>query len=196
VLLALILVLLALGGVIGKDPSILAVWIVYFVIVLSAVGLMFFRVHLLQVAYYATAHISAYFKSDDNAALRYIHAAVLSFSQTRCIFFSKYGRLSVLNEAVLYLLANEEASHLSIVHLYQEEADIPPKLLRHVSILDQEYNALTVELVLVKGAFDGQTVDWLSEQLQVSKNLMFLTCPKQDFKIKLAELGGVRLIAS
>ena len=194
VLLALTLVLLALGGVIGKDPSILAVWIVYFLVVLSAVGLMFFRVHLLHVVYYAVLHMSAKMGMADNRLLRYIKQKVVEFSSSSTVFCTKYGRLPVLNQAALYLLDNEEATHLYICHIYQHEAAIPQKLLRHVSILDQQYDGLQVELVLVKGTFDGDTIRWLSEQLHTPINQIFLTCPRQDFKVKLASLGGVRLI--
>ena len=147
---ALVLVLLALGGVIGKDPSILAVWIVFFIVVLSAVGLMFFRVHLLHVSYYAVSHLSERLGVPDNRVLAYIRRLVTEFSSVSTVFMTKYGRLPVLNQAVLYLLDNEEASHLYICHLYQEEAAIPAKLLRHVSVLDQQYPQLTIEVVLVK----------------------------------------------
>ena len=172
VILALVLVLLALAGVIAKDPTILAVWVIFFIVVLSAVGLMFFRVRLLHISYYAVLHLSQRAGKPDNPLLGYIQRLVKEFSGTPTAFLTKYGRLPVLNQAVLYILSNEEASHLFFVHLYQDEALIPPKLLRHVSILDQEYPALTVELVLVKGQFDVDTVDWISNQLDVSKNMV------------------------
>lgn len=196
VIAALIFVLLALAAVIAKDPSILAVWVIFFIVVLSAVGLMFFRIRLLHLTYHIVAHISAKLGVDDehNRVLRWIRSLVDQFSNQSAIFFTKYGRLPVLNQAVLYLLDNEEAAHLYLVHIYSHEDEIPSKLLRHVSVLDHEYDGLTVELVLVKGQFDAETVDWLSEQLNTPKNMCFLTAPHQDFKIKLATLGGVRLI--
>ena len=193
---ALCLVLLALAGVIAKQPSILVVWVIFFIVVLSAVGLMFLRVKLLHLLYHMVAHMSAKlgYTEEHNRVLRYIRKQVDQFSNQSAIFFTKYGRLPVLNQAVLYLLDNEEAAHLYIVHIYSREDDIPSKILRHVSILDQEYAGLTVELVLVKGQFDAETIDWLSEQLNTPKNMCFLTAPHQDFKVKLAALGGVRLI--
>jgi len=129
-----------------------------------------------------------------NRLLRVIKTQVEQFSNQSAIFFTKYGRLPVLNQAVLYLLDNEEATHFYMVHIYSHEDEIPSKLLRHVSILDQEYNGITVELVLVKGQFDPETIDWLSTQLNTPKNMCFLTAPHIDFKVKLATLGGVRLI--
>ena len=192
---ALVLVLLALAGVIAKDPSILVVWVIFFIVVLTAVGLMFFRIRLLHLIYHMVAHFCAKWGySADNRVLQYIKRQADQFGNQSAIFFTKYGRLPVLNQAVLYLLDNEEATHLYITHIYSREDDIPSKLLRHVSILDQEYSGLTVELVLVKGQFDAETIDWLSEQLNTPKNMCFLTAPHQDFKVKLATLGGVRLI--
>ena len=170
------------------------VWVIFFIVVLSLVGLMFFRVRLLHVAYYAVQHMSGRAGKPDNRLLRYLHELSLKYSSVSTVFLTKYGRLPVLNQAILYLLDNEEATHLYIVHLYQDEAQIPPKLLRHVSVLDQEYPSLTVELVLVKGTFDGETVKWLSEQLQVPVNMCYISAPHTDFHVKLASLGGVRLI--
>ena len=195
VLSALVLVLLALAGVIAKDPSILVVWVIFFIVVITLVGLMFFRIQLLHLLYHIVRHMSAKLGyGDDNRLLRYIKVQAEHFSNQSAIFFTKYGRLPKLNQAILYLLDNEEASHLYIVHIYSREDDIPSKLLRHVSVLDSEYDELTVELVLVRGQFDGETIDWLSEQLNTPKNMCFLTAPHQDFKVKLASLGGVRLI--
>ena len=193
---ALCFVLLALAGVIAKDPTILVTWVIFFIVVLSAVGIMFFRVQLLHVLYHIVAHYSEKlgYSVEQNRVLRYIRTMADELGNQSSVFFTKYGRLPVLNQAVLYLLDNEEATRLYMVHIYQREEEIPSKLLRHVSILDQEYNKLQIELVLVKGQFDPETIDWISEQLNTPKNMCFLTAPHQDFKVKLATLGGVRLI--
>lgn len=78
--------------------------------------------------------------------------------------------------------------------MYEDEARIPAKLLRNVHILDEAYPKIKIDLVLVPGIFSPDVIDYLSQQLAIPKNLMFITCPKMDFSHKIETLGGVRLI--
>ena len=42
--------------------------------------------------------------------------------------------------------------------------------------------------------FSPDIIDYLSQQLSIPKNLMFVTCPNENFSHKIETLGGVRLI--
>lgn len=56
------------------------------------------------------------------------------------------------------------------------------------------YPRIKVTLLTVEGHFGPPLVEWLSRELRVPKNRMFLTAPDSTFKHKLDSLGGARII--
>ena len=194
VVVALLLVLLALAGVLAKDTSILSVWLVYFVAVGFFLAVMFFRVQSLKIVYHALHSVNASVGLQDGPLLHYIAACVKSISSQAVAFYVKSGSISILNKAVLYVRQNEDCAHIRIIHVYEQEQRIPKKLMRNVAVLDEAYPKVKIDLILVRGLFGPTMIDYLSEQLSIPKNLMFITCPKEDFTHKLESLGGVRLI--
>ena len=109
-------------------------------------------------------------------------------------FFVKNGSISAINKAILYVRQNEDCSFIRVIHVYTDETLILRKLFRNVAVLDEAYPKVKIDLVLVKGVFGPEMINYLSQQLLIPKNLMFITCPKDDFSHKLESLGGVRLI--
>lgn len=63
------------------------------------------------------------------------------------IFFTRRGKLSVLNKAILYIKDNEITDKIKIVHCYEKKEDIPPKLAGNVKIMDRCYPKCRVDLV-------------------------------------------------
>ena len=206
----LALVLIALVGVIINNTSVLSVWLLYIVIVAGCFSVMFLRGRVLRLLYHslrATCRrmqkVCAAVGLRDagerwfaegpalNAILRLYHA----LASQSVVFFEASGELESMNKAVLYCRANEETQHIRVVHIYNTQEDIPPRILRNVSVLDEEYPRMKVDLVLVQGAFSPEMVDYLAGQLGVRRNLMFMSCPKRDFKHKVETLGGVRIIS-
>lgn len=207
---ALCLVIIALVGVIVKDTSAVTVWLLYFIIVASCFSIMFLRAQALRIMYYALHSLSVTCQSiairllgnergsqwfNDGPALNWILKTYHSISNQPVIFFVSSGLLSIANKAILYCKENEETHHIRIVHVYEQKEKIPAKLLRNVNLLDEEYPRLKIDLVLVRGIFGPEMINFLSDTLTVPKNLMFMACPREDFKHKMESLGGVRIIA-
>ena len=148
---ALVLVFVALTGVLAKDPSILSVWCMYFVSVGFFLAIMFFRVQSLKIIYHALHSLNASVRCSDGPLLELIAGTVKDISSQAVAFFVKSGSISILNKAILYVRQNEDCAHIRIIHIYDDEAQIPRKLLRNVSVLDEAYPKVKVDLILVKG---------------------------------------------
>ena len=205
---ALTLAIVALIGVIVQDTTVLTVWLLYFVIVAGCFSVMFMRAQVLRLFYHALHGttqslqriVSRCLRTDWrindgpvlNAVLRLYH----ELSSQPVVFFVRRGvQLGALNKAVLYVLANEEARHVRLVHCYGAKEEVPPGLLLDVHVLDREYPRMRIDLVLVRGVFGPAMIDWLQTALHIPRNLMFMGCPRKDFKHRVDELGGVRIIA-
>ncbi|MNE74669.1 hypothetical protein D3C80_1707620 [compost metagenome] len=52
------------------------------------------------------------------------------------------------------------------------------------------------KLLGTSAAFGPQVVDLLEEHYGVRKNQMFISCPSEMFRYKVADLNGVRIITS
>jgi hypothetical protein len=47
---------------------------------------------------------------------------------------------------------------------------------------------------VIRGKFSPVMVDWVEKHLKIPKNLMFITCPDDDFEHRIGDFGGVRLV--
>jgi hypothetical protein len=63
------------------------------------------------------------------------------------IFFTKTDEIHILNKAVLYAHHNEHIDHIKLIHLYQEEDQIPRHLVENHYILDHLYPKIQIDLV-------------------------------------------------
>jgi hypothetical protein len=81
-----------------------------------------------------------------------------------------------------------------VVHVYDDEKDIPAGLARQLSAIDHLYPRLRIDFLAVKGAFGPELIELLSRRLGVPKNYMFIGTPGDRFPHRLEHLGGVRLI--
>lgn len=163
---AFAMVLFSLTGLLLKDPSILVVWFLYFLVTGGLMATMFFRVQTLKLLYTALRSLCG---ARAPRCLERIHRTIQGISGQGIGFFAKSGRLSVLNKAILYVRNNEDCAWIRIIHVYESEDKIPPKLLRNVKILDEMYPKLKIDVVLVPGTFSGEVIDYLSHQLQIPK---------------------------
>ena len=194
VFVALVLVFVALAGVLARDTSVLLIWFAYLVAVGSFLAVMFFRVQTLKVVYHSLHSLNASLGFRDGPLLDAVAASIKSISSQAVGFFVKGGQLSVLNKAVLYVRQNEDCAHIRVIHVYEHEARIPRRLRRNVALLDEAYPKVKIDLILVKGSFGPHIIEYLAQQLDIPRNLFFITSPKEDFSHKLESLGGVRLI--
>ena len=116
------------------------------------------------------------------------------------IFFAKHDDLYLLNKAVLYVNANEQSSRLIIVNCVGYDIDNDEmraknaQLADHVKIIDSMYPKTKISLLLVQDDFTPAVIEWLSEELGVPTNAMFISCPDEHFTLKLSQLRGIRII--
>jgi hypothetical protein len=65
-----------------------------------------------------------------------------------------------------------------------------------VKLLDLLYPRVKISLLIVNSEFNATTVEWLSQALEVPVNAMFISCPDENFTMKVSQLRGMRIIAS
>lgn len=109
------------------------------------------------------------------------------------VFFCKHDDLHMLNKAVLYIQSNEQTNKIIIVHCNPQNN---PSLAEHVKVIDLLYPRVKTSLLIVNSQFNGATVEWLSQALEVPINAMFISCPDENFAMKVSQLRGMRIIAS
>jgi hypothetical protein len=110
------------------------------------------------------------------------------------VYFTRGDSLVTLNQAALYVLDNEQTSHLKVVHAYDDDHAIPPTLADHLRLIDQLYPQLRVDFVAVKGGFGPELVEALSQRFRIHKNHMFIGTPGDRFPHRIEDLGGVRVV--
>jgi amino acid transporter len=194
VIVAFSAVVLGIVGNVIMNPEYVNVFLIYFILTVFAVAVMFLRISLLKGLLFVTQSVASSIKETNDTILRTIESSIEAINSLTVIYFSRGDNLANLNRAALYVLDNEQLKRLEIVHIYQDESDIPPTLETHVKTIDMEYPELAVDLILVKGTFGPPLIEALSERLQVAKNYMFIGTPGAQFPHNLDELGGVRLI--
>lgn len=182
------LVVLALLGNIVSRPDVLVYFALYFITVLTVVFTMFNRTVLLRLTIRAFRHV---FPSADFA---FLAGEIKRINQQAMVFLAKHDDLSLLNKAVLYVRENEQTSRLLVVHVYRPEEGLEPGFQQSVALIDSIYPKLTVDFLAVEGSFSPGLIGWLSLQLDVPQNMMMIACPSAEFKHKIEQMGGVRII--
>ena len=194
VVVAFCAVLAGLAGNVLMNPLYVKVFLAYFAATAVAVALMFQRIRILKVALYVSKAVVERARALND----WVRAAVLrkveAINSQVIVFFTRGDSEVVLNRAALYVLANEQTSRLKVVHVYEDEAEIPKELARQLQTIDRLYPSLRIDFLAVKGRFGPELIERLSRRLGVPKNYMFIGTPSDRFPHNIAELGGVRLI--
>jgi amino acid transporter len=175
----------ALIGNIIIDQSVVLWFAIYFSVTLFVVTVMLTRTRILRWLDKSVI---------GRCCATWIHRQVAEINRQEMVFFAKDDNLEVLNKAVLYVRDNELTNVFRIVHVYESEDRIPPRLEEYIDLLDKMYPKLKIDLTLVKGIFTPALVHELAHRLDVPKNFMYLTCPSDSFPHKISEFGGVRVI--
>ena len=124
-----------------------------------------------------------------------IHNLLDHIRSQRIVFFTRGDNLPNLNNVIQYIQDNEHTERVKLVTLYEDEVDIPPRLIEHVRFLDETYPEIDIEYVKVKGEFTPERVASLAKEWNIPTNLMFIGSPSgASLKYRLEEFGGVRLI--
>eukprot|EP01121_Diplochlamys_sp_Union-15-3_P018265 TRINITY_DN6621_c0_g1_i1.p1 TRINITY_DN6621_c0_g1~~TRINITY_DN6621_c0_g1_i1.p1 ORF type:complete len:633 (-),score=68.42 TRINITY_DN6621_c0_g1_i1:71-1969(-) len=176
-----------IAGLIGNivfDDTIVEYFVIYFAAVMIVIFIMFKRVELLRIILFVLP---------DKLGRR-IAATGKKLKSHPIVFFTKTGNLSVIHKATTYVINNEITNWLRIVHVYETEENIPANLTEDIKFLDRLFPKVRIDLVLVKGTFNPDLVSSLSKKLNVAPNMMFITCPGDEFKHDISLFGGVRVI--
>lgn len=194
VVIALIAVLLGLVGNLFLDPENIRVFATYFLGAGAVVGLMFLRVRLLKIALFASQGIMNRVTRANDWVRDRVNAKIEQVNSRDVVYFLKGDDPAELNRAVLYVLRNEQTTTMVVVHVYEDEEEIPPELAKHLSEIDRLYPELRIDFLTVRGTFGPALIEVLSERLGVPKNYMFISTPGDHFPHEIQDLGGVRLI--
>jgi amino acid transporter len=184
-----------LAGAIGNiihNVEYLVYFSYYFIGAMAVIFIMFTRVTMLKMAFFAVSKNLR----PDSSLYGWIQRQVKTLRHQPVVFFTRTGQLATLNKAALYVRENEETDWLRIVHVYEEaDDDFEDRMEANVAIIDQLYPKMRVDLVMVHGRFDPPTVHWLSEMLETPKNYMFITAPTVgQFPHDLGSFGGIRVV--
>jgi len=191
VIIAIASVITGLIGQIIYSISYVMWFSIYFVGVLLVVLIMLNRIRLLR--------ITLFFLKKKKITIFswlsfWIQRQVKEINNMPIIYFTKSDDLEVLHKAVVYVVENELTNWLRVVHIYKSDDEIPKTLEQNVKILDQIYPKCRIDLVLVKGSFSPDSVDYIASELKVAKNFMFIACPGSRFPQNISDYGGVRVI--
>lgn len=194
VILAMIAVAVGLVGNVIKSSEQAAIFLIYFAGTVTAVGLMFLRVKILQALLYVGRAIHEKVRAMNERVANWTTRKIEQINSQAIIFFTRGDGPANLRRAIEYVLDNEHTRALLVVHVYDDEAKIPPKLADQLRTLDEIFPEIRIDFIAVRGRFSPELIGKLSQRLNVPRNYMFIGCPGDRFPHNLADLGGVRLI--
>ena len=187
-------VVAGLAGTLTLSPEYVRVFSSYLAVAIFVVVVMLLRVHLLKGALMLIRGMVQTIGGLSERIDRGIIDRIKGIHSLQVVYFTRGDDLAALNRAALYVLGNELTNNMKVVHCFEREEDITPKLAENLKIIDRIYPRIKIDLVLVKGQFGPQLIEKLSLRLGVPKNYMFIGTPGDSFPHNIAQLGGVRLI--
>jgi len=187
-------VVTGLAGNIVRDPQNVKVFGVYFAVTVLVVAVMFLRIQLLRVVLAMSRAIVEKVQALNAWISGRVRSKIDQINSQPVVFFTRGDNSVNLNRAALYVRANEQTRRMIVVHVFEQESDIPPALAETLKQIDQLYPDLRIDFVAIEGRFGPELIERLSARLGVPKNYMFIGCPGDRCPHNIAELGGVRLI--
>lgn len=194
VLSALLATVLGIIGNIALNPWYFWVFLTYFVPTAVVISVMLWRTKILKAVLFTMRSGAASVQRHNKNISRSILAKIEEINSLGIVFFTGGDSRYSLNQAMLYVMRNEETKKLKVVHVYEHEEDIPPQLEHDLAFLDDVYPDIKVEFITVRGRFGPELIERLSQEWGIAKNYMFIGSPSGRFPFRLSELGGVRLI--
>jgi|GEM_PF-58055 len=183
VVIAITAVLIGLVGNAARNPKYLQMFLYYFVPAMAFIGLILYRIPLLKLCMGAV-----------EATLETVTNKIDEINSQQVVFFTRGDNVSNLNNAMQYVLQNEDTNRIKVVTVLNEDDHVPDKLADDLKFLDEAYPQIDIEYVKRIGKFGPELIQELSDEWNVPTNLMFIGSPGGKLPYGLAELGGVRLI--
>lgn len=176
------------------DPISLEIFIFYFLGCALVVAVMFLRTKILRLILLLSKKSSERIESLNRFIGDKTKQSLEELNASAMVYFANDDSPQLLNEAALYVLTNEQTRRLIVIHVYQNEKEIPSRLAENLKTIDKLYPQLRVDFIAVHGEFTPALIEALSRKLRVPKNFMFIATPGDHFPHRIEELGGVRLI--
>ncbi len=187
-------VLLGFLGNALLSPHDVGVFAAYYAVGLGVIAFFFLRVQLLKIVLFASRSILQRLHTLNERVGAIVMRKIDETSRRPVIYFASSDDVAALNQAVLYVVNNEQTRLMKVVHVFENENAIPRKLREHVELLDRIYPRLRIDFVTVKGSFGPELVEGLSRRLGISKNMMFMGTPGGTFPHQIDMPGGVRVV--
>ncbi|MGE0784264.1 MAG: APC family permease [Sandaracinaceae bacterium] len=176
------------------DPENIFIFLVYFLSALAAIVVMFLRIEILKVVLLTSRSVLDSVNAFNEWVRKAVRNKIAEITGHVVIYYTKGDDPQLLNRAALYVLENEQTSHMKVIHVYRDEGEIPDALAETLSHIDRLYPQLRIDFLAVKGTFGPELIEALSQRLGVAKNYMFIGTPGDHFPHQIQDLGGVRLI--
>lgn len=189
-----IAVVVALIGNVLLDPKYIRVFAIYVFGAGTVVGLMFLRIQIFRAILFVSRSTVERVKAINDWLGTRISTQVERINSQAVIYFTRGDATAQLNRAALYVLDNEQTNRLLVVHVYENEEEIPGDLAKHLEEIDHLYPELRIDFIAVQGTFGPELISGLSARLGVPKNYMFIGTPGDRFPHRVSALGGVRVI--
>ncbi|MCA9607131.1 MAG: APC family permease, partial [Myxococcales bacterium] len=194
VTIALAAVLVGLLGNVLKDPEGVRVFATYFGLFGAVVAVMFLRIQLLKLILFVSNAVIEKVAKASSWLARFVRDKIDEINGRVVVYFTRGDDSALLNRAALYVMQNEQTNRLKVVHVYDDEGEIPKDLSTKLRDIDRLYPDLRIDFLMVKGTFGPELIEQLSKRLNVPKNYMFIGTPSDRFPHRIEALGGVRLI--
>jgi len=131
----------------------------------------------------------------ETSCLSRISKKLKSYQDVPFVFYCKHDDLHLLNKAIIYIQNNEQTNKIIIVHC-ENNITNTDLLQEHVKLMDLLYPKIKISLLIIDSPFSPAIVEWVSGSLNVPINAMFISCPDENFAIKVNQLRGMRIITS
>ncbi|TDH71972.1 hypothetical protein CCR75_009265 [Bremia lactucae] len=191
-----------------SDVKALAFFCLYFAVFFVVIFYMLTRVNLLKGLLYISREFLLYFrcKHGNFASCRQnigeahsfvgcimVAKTIESIKNTPIVFFCKVANLPMINEAVRYIMQNEDTYCLRLVHVCDLDAPLPLEFDDVVNLFDHIYPSLKIDFIAITGTFDPAMVHWLSQSMHIPINMMLMRQPATRSIHSVSALG-VRVI--
>lgn len=196
VMLALCFLANALG-----DPATFRYFVLYYFAIGAIAFLMLERVWMLKAVLDLTRRFQEWRRSEQEPqALTTevvgsiaVAKTIEKIKRTPTIFFCKAPNLPKINQAIAYVMQNEQTYCMRLVHVSEPDARIPPEFAEIVCLFDHIYPLLKIDFVSISGAFDPPMIEWIAAHLGVPTNMMFMRQPATAAMHAISS-AGVRII--
>ncbi len=116
-------------------------------------------------------------------------------AKVRVGVFVRLGRLRRLVKAFDYIDRNEDCQNVLIFRFYtHDDPNIDLSIHKNLGVIRELYPEMRIEYQARKGRFNPGSVENLSQELEVSKNFMFMGSLTEKQLFSVQDLGGVRVI--